>query len=295
MKTLSARSNIPYSMDVRIGCGGWSHDEWVGPFYPVGLTKRKPDWLSYYAGFFKTVEIMSTLHSKPDPNMVDAWIDKAKHIRKFEYSPCLPRKIGDSELNEGKGDGAFKLAIEFYEDVVTRLAGANMLGCVILQLGPAVGRVGKFGRDNLPKLQDIFDGLDTKKFPLAVEFNNKEWFNRRKSNLAQDVRDLLGDYDVTYCMVDRVGIQHIQPVTASHAVLRLYGTEDGLYPPQDMELWADNITQLSRRVKTLRVYLHNFHSGGATKNAMDLMDLLNIPHPEKNIHVQSQQTLLSFV
>lgn len=43
---------------VRIGCSGWSYDDWRGGLYPDGLPKRR--WLERYAEVFDTVEVNAT-------------------------------------------------------------------------------------------------------------------------------------------------------------------------------------------------------------------------------------------
>jgi uncharacterized protein YecE (DUF72 family) len=69
---------------VRIGCSGWSYDDWVRRFYPVEIAKDRSKWFSYYSQYFKTVEINSTYYRVPNEFMISHWIMKASHVEGFE-------------------------------------------------------------------------------------------------------------------------------------------------------------------------------------------------------------------
>ena len=48
---------------VRIGCSGWSYEDWRGVLYPTrGTTER---WLELYAESFDTVEVNATFYRLP--------------------------------------------------------------------------------------------------------------------------------------------------------------------------------------------------------------------------------------
>jgi len=44
---------------IYLGTSGFSYDDWVGSFYPVGMPKR--EWLTYYARELNACEINSIL------------------------------------------------------------------------------------------------------------------------------------------------------------------------------------------------------------------------------------------
>ncbi|MFL6482871.1 MAG: DUF72 domain-containing protein [Nitrososphaera sp.] len=46
------------------GCSGWSHDRWLGHFYPANLDRR--DFLKYYSQIFDFVEIDSSFYRPPN-------------------------------------------------------------------------------------------------------------------------------------------------------------------------------------------------------------------------------------
>ena len=57
-----------------LGTSGFSYDDWVGSFYPIGMPKR--EWLSYYAREFNTCEINSTYYALPKPASLKAMAEK---------------------------------------------------------------------------------------------------------------------------------------------------------------------------------------------------------------------------
>ncbi|MHA1648451.1 MAG: DUF72 domain-containing protein [Promethearchaeota archaeon] len=56
---------------IRVGCAGWSYDDWKGVFYPKGL--KKSDFLGYYAKFFDFSEINSTFYAIPSQTTLNGW------------------------------------------------------------------------------------------------------------------------------------------------------------------------------------------------------------------------------
>ena len=42
-------------MTILVRCSGWSYNDQVDRFYPIGLAKTKGVWLSNYAQFFNKI------------------------------------------------------------------------------------------------------------------------------------------------------------------------------------------------------------------------------------------------
>lgn len=53
------------------GTSGWSYKQWQPEFYPAGA--KAADWLEFYAGRFKTVEVNSSFYKIPAAPMVSRW------------------------------------------------------------------------------------------------------------------------------------------------------------------------------------------------------------------------------
>jgi uncharacterized protein YecE (DUF72 family) len=56
---------------VRIGCSGWSYDDWRGGLYPEGLPQRRR--LERYAEVFDTVEVNATFYRLQSEDTVRNW------------------------------------------------------------------------------------------------------------------------------------------------------------------------------------------------------------------------------
>ena len=50
--------------EIRIGCSGWSYDDWVGSFYPPGTEPAQ--MFGAYVQSFDTVEVNSTFYRIPN-------------------------------------------------------------------------------------------------------------------------------------------------------------------------------------------------------------------------------------
>ncbi len=59
---------------VRIGCSGWSYDDWRGAFYPADVPRKR--WLETYAETFDTVEVNNTFYRLPKQSAVAGWSEQ---------------------------------------------------------------------------------------------------------------------------------------------------------------------------------------------------------------------------
>ena len=55
----------------RIGCSGWTYDDWVGVLYPEGLPRAR--WRDAYAAEFDTVELNASFYRWPGTRRFEAW------------------------------------------------------------------------------------------------------------------------------------------------------------------------------------------------------------------------------
>ncbi|MFX0072810.1 MAG: DUF72 domain-containing protein, partial [Candidatus Hermodarchaeota archaeon] len=56
---------------IKIGTAGWDYKDWVGPFYPKTMERRKH--LQYYSKYFDIVEINATFYNLPTIDTVQKW------------------------------------------------------------------------------------------------------------------------------------------------------------------------------------------------------------------------------
>src|SRR5947199_5658828 len=77
---------------LRIGCSGWSYQDWVGPFYPKDA--KPADYLRMYSQVFDAVEIDSSYYRTPSPFMVS--IGNGSLLRGFFSRRSFRRKLRTS-------------------------------------------------------------------------------------------------------------------------------------------------------------------------------------------------------
>lgn len=77
------------SKRVRIGCTGWSYDDWKGAFYAPGTAPG--DYLERYARVFDCVEVDSTYYHPPPQERVRRWADVTPEG--FTFTLKLPGAI----------------------------------------------------------------------------------------------------------------------------------------------------------------------------------------------------------
>ena len=164
-------------MTILVGCSGWSYDDWVGKFYPLELAGKKGEWFSYYARFFKTVEINSTFYRPPGELQVQSWIRKCKNLPGFEYSVKVPRLVTHKALVEADPERAVFWASSFERTCVRPLAESDLLGGVLLQLSPYF----KKEPSSLAMLKSVVDAVSYQEYDYAVEFRHSSWLEMSRN------------------------------------------------------------------------------------------------------------------
>lgn len=308
-KIYVAWDEINNEVSVLIGCSGWSYEDWVGRFYPVALARKKEEWLRYYASYFNTVEINSTFYRLPNEFMVNGWIKKGLTLKGFEYSAKMPQAVTHELMVRMEGAKAGIQATVFEETCVKPLAENGLLGTVLVQLSPRFEHGGR----SVEALREVLDALDTDKYRYAVEFRHRSWTDNGSGRLQASAAGLLRDRNVANVLVDGPGFPLVAEMTADHAYIRFHGRNydiwfdeereedirqsryDYLYNEEELRPWKDMIDGLSSKVKDVRVYFNNNGRAKGAKNAFQLMDMLSIPHRGREIQVQDQATLGSFL
>lgn len=94
--------------EIRVGTSGYSFPDWVGTVYPKGLPQKA--WLSYYARWFKAVEINSTYYRIPSPYMMAALVRKVP--RGFLFTVKVPKEMTHERGRFEEAVGPFLAAIQ---------------------------------------------------------------------------------------------------------------------------------------------------------------------------------------
>jgi uncharacterized protein YecE (DUF72 family) len=295
-------------MTILVGCSGWSYNDWVGAFYPVGLANKNGAWFDYYAQYFGTVEINSTFYRPPGEFQVNAWIKKAKDKKDFEYSVKVPQLVTHKALVEGDKELATFWATSFEKTCVKPLAEANILGGVLLQLSPYFKNEGSA----LDALKGVLDAVSNQEFDYAVEFRHNSWLDESKKEIDAATLEALGERNVANVLIDGPGL-HVGAVqTANHAYLRFHGRNydiwyreekeddhrldryDYLYKRDQLEPWVPQIKKTEMKEAKVRIYFNNHARAKSVRNGFLLMDMLLIEHKQKGIKSQDQFTLGEF-
>lgn len=242
---------------ILLGTQGFSFDDWVGPFYPAGTSKR--GYLEAYADQFPTVEIDSTFYAAPRPSVVEGWRDRTPEG--FVFSAKFPRSI----THDKKLDRALPEAERFVEGM--RLLG-DKLGVLTLQ----------FAYDFSP---DYFDALDAflarlPKGPrYAVEVRNRRWF---EGPLAE----MLSRHNVALVLQDLYYMPKLDWVTADFSVVRWLGRRKDIEQfdriqidrTDEMRDWSETVMGFIRQGIDLYGYFNNHYAGHSPASARAFAEML---------------------
>lgn len=148
-------------MRVRIGCSGWSYDDWRGPFY--ARNAQPSEYLAAYARVFDFVEIDGTFYRAPTVADAKRWSEATPPG--FLFSPKIPRAIS----HDAKLRGVAR-EVDGFLDGLAPLARAGKLGPSVLQLPPS------FRADLDAEALREFLAIWPRSAPLVVELRHKSWW-----------------------------------------------------------------------------------------------------------------------
>lgn len=257
--------------EVRVGCSGFSYDDWVGRFYPDRTSA--PDYLRLYAREFDTVEINSTYYRIPSPRTTRGWVERTDADFLFSV------KAHQSMTHEPKEPSEAVSSAPVLLSAVSPIVEAGRLGCILMQF-PWSFRPTHQARDILEALIGALQPL-----PLVCEFRHVEWSR-------DSVKRWLSTRGVGYCCVDQPALDSLMPrevaVTSSIGYLRFHGRNrakwfhhehaweryDYLYTREELEEWVDGALWMAERCDRLLVYFNNHRMGQAPANALLFRELL---------------------
>ena len=146
---------------IRVGCTGWSYEDWRGGFYPAQCDPG--EFLERYVRVFNTAEIDSTFYHTPDPSRAQRWATTAPDG--FEFCPKLPRTI----THEGP-IGEAPEALRRFERGIRPLRDAGRLGPIVAQFPPSFRYP-----EGAERLRLVLEGIPAPQ-PLAVELRHRSWW-----------------------------------------------------------------------------------------------------------------------
>lgn len=232
------------AVDWRLGTLGFSYDDWTGPFYPPGT--KSSERLSWYAGFFNTVELDTTFYAAPPPERVAKWVSATPDDFRF----CLktPRAI-THDAPIAAGAAAMR---EFIE--ICRGFGPK-LGVILLQFPPS------FMADQADALNAFLSGLP-RDMRFAVELRHRSWGTAR-------TLEMLHEHRCAFVSAEYADRPARVFATSDFLYVRLIGThnrypryvEELRDPSADLKWWHQAIDVALPKVKSVWAFFNNDYAG----------------------------------
>lgn len=252
-------------------CGtcGFSYKDWVGVYYPEGLTSKS--WLSYYAREFNSLELNSTYYALPGLAAMESLA--AKTGEGFLFSVKANQEITHVRQS---GEEASRAFVRILQPLVT----AGKLGCVLAQFPYSFG-YNSANRDYLQRLGDWLQG-----YPLVIEFRNSAWLNN-------ETRSRLMARDIGFCCVDEPELPGLMPpvaeVTGRTGYIRFHGRNaarwwhheqaweryDYTYSPDELEQWLPRIQMISSKAENTFIFANNHWRAQAVDTIRQVRSMLD--------------------
>lgn len=257
--------------DWQLGTIGFSYKEWVGAFYPSGMTQR--EYLSYYSKVFTSIEIDTTFHSIPRRITVQSWY--AATPLEFKFTFKIPRTI----THDLGLIGAQGILSEFLNSLYPL---QKKTGPILIQLPPS------YTQDKYLVLKEFLESLP-QTFRFAVEFRHHSWYNEKTTHL-------LSQYHVCWVSLDYPGIPRLIIPTTDFLYIRWIG-QNGKYhyhsyeredKTDQLKWWIEAILQCSETIPVIYGFFNNDYTGFAAGTCERFMHLAGLkdnksdtPHQEK--------------
>jgi uncharacterized protein YecE (DUF72 family) len=244
---------------INIGCSGWFYRHWSGNFYPPSIPTSK--WFEYYADHLDTVELNSPFYLWPSIATVKTWIRQAKG-RQFIYTI----KVNELITHTKKFEGTKSLIKDF--GFVADLLGP-LMGCLLFQLPPSY----KYTSE---KLDNILSQLDHNRRNV-VEFRHSSWWND----------DVFAEFKKTgtiFCSCSAPKLPDELIKTAHEIYIRFHGIQQWYrqdYSKEELLKWANRIKESG--AKRVWIYFNNDERAYAVKNALELLEELNLNFLTHNV------------
>ncbi|MFX1295615.1 MAG: DUF72 domain-containing protein [Promethearchaeota archaeon] len=252
---------------IRLGCSGWSYNDWKVVFYKSGITSK--GMLPFYAKIFDTVEINSTFYRLPStPLIPQSWVKRTpdnfifavKFPKRFTHTQKKRLQVTEEDLEP------------FFKVVIEPLEQGKKLGPILIQFPFSF-------KADYPFLENFFAKLPSQ-YPYTVEFRHISWLEDQKKTLG-----LLEKYKIAYCIVSEKILPPITEITTNFAYIRWHGLNkpnkqkyliyDYLYSEQQLRKWETIVKTLADEVKVYG-YFNNHPNGQAPANCNQIKKMLGL-------------------
>jgi len=254
---------------IRIGTSGYSYKDWVGPFYPPGTPQS--DYLSFYAGEFRTTELNFTFYRLPDSRTLARIV--AKVGPGFAFAVKATRTLTHELADDVQVEASRFVA------ALAPVVEAGEMSCILAQF-PYSFKAAPENNNHLKRLRESLGDL-----PVAVEFRHDSW-------VTDETFDFLRQHRLSYCCVDQPRLKGLLPpvaiATAPVAYVRFHGRNaakwwqheeaweryDYTYSKDELSEWAPKIRTLASDSDRVLIYMNNHWQGQAIESARQMRDLL---------------------
>lgn len=244
------------SAKLYIGTSGWSYKHWSEVFYPLELKPEK--YLEYYLTKFTSVELNSSFYNLPRKSTIAGWMSRTPGT--FRFCPKMSRFI-THQLQLTDTEEALQIFFDVFEGLKEKL------GPVLIQLPPGLS----YDKSLICNFMDRTE-KSYSQYLKAIEIRNRSWINESFFNL-------LTEYGIGFVISDSGGqFPYHEAVTADFVYLRLHGREQlyaSDYSEDDLNHYAEKITQWLEEDKDVWVFFNNDYHGYAVSNAQRLNEILN--------------------
>jgi uncharacterized protein YecE (DUF72 family) len=230
----------------RVGCSGWSYNDWRGIVYPRELPSNQ--WFAHYATMFDTVELNNTFYRLPTTHAVEQWAAAAPDDFLFAF------KLGAFGSHRKKLRDAASWMPK-HLDRAHRLG--DHLGPTLVQLPPRWHR-------NIDRL-DEFLTIVPSTMRWAVEVRDPSW-------LHDDTYDVLRRHNAALCIHDLLA-DHPFMLTTDWTYIRFHGPNAieqpyrGAYGEDRLQPWAARLNHALDAGRDVYCYFNNDYDGHAITDA----------------------------
>lgn len=262
---------------IKIGTSGYSFADWKGDIYPRSLAPV--NMLAYYEQElgFNTVEINFTYYRQPAAKTIANMVRKTHRDFQFtvKANKSMTHDLWDEAGRPKNNQDAFKEFLAGIEPLVVN----QQLGAVLAQF-PVMFDNNEENRDYLAQFKERMGQI-----PLVIEFRNNSWEK-------QETYQLLKDYSLSLCSVDEPKLPRLMPmiteVTGDIGYFRFHGRNphwfnapvaeryNYLYNKEELKEFIPKIRKVAAKTTSTYLFFNNCHGGQAVKNALQLMELLEI-------------------
>ena len=254
-------------MELYLGTGGYSNDDWQGIFYPEDA--KSSEYLGLYAEHFNAVELNSSFYNIPGIKAFAGMVKKSEARVRFAV------KVHSSMTHSRDADA--ELYTRLFESVAP-LREAGMLGPFLAQFPYSFHRT----PENRVYLKSLTDRFVEAGETLAVEFRTAEWH-------VGEVYEALEDAGLIAVSVDYPPLPNMPKpdllTTTDTAYIRLHGRNekswyggksaaerhDYLYSKDELLPWVQAIT--GAELEQCYIFFLNTTKGQALKNLKMLSEL----------------------